>query len=68
MAIFDHPMLRPLPMRLLPVIFLVGWAVFEAVFLGGILWPILFIGAAAYCYYVLIHTYTPPADKTSKDA
>jgi hypothetical protein len=60
LSIIDHPVFKPLPVRVLPVVLLIAWAVFEFLYLGGIVWPILFLAAAGYAGYHLIYRYTPP--------
>ncbi len=59
----DHPMFRPLWVRLLIVAVTAGWATVEFV-TGSATWGTIALALAAYEVWVLLITFDPDKDKT----
>jgi hypothetical protein len=62
----DHPMFRPLWVRVLIVGLCVGWAVLEFV-TGSAFWGVLFLALGGYSAWGFFVDFPPPQDK-SKDS
>lgn len=54
----DHPMLRPIWVRLAIVIICLGWAAIEFSAQNGF-WGVLFGASGAYCLWALLLNYPP---------
>ncbi|MFD2173726.1 hypothetical protein [Rhodobacter lacus] len=63
MASFDHPMFKPLWVRIALVAFCFLWAGFEVFTTKSFLWAAIFAAAGGYAGYHLLYKYTPPAGK-----
>jgi len=63
MASFDHPMFKPLVVRLLVVGACLAWAVVEVVVMTSFLWAAIFAAAGIYAGYHLLYAYVPPGSK-----
>ncbi|PTV97515.1 hypothetical protein C8J27_101631 [Rhodobacter aestuarii] len=63
MSSFDHPMFKPLVVRIAVVGFCFAWAAFEVVSTKSYMWAAIFAAAGAYAGWHLLIKYTPPAPK-----
>ncbi|KXG85806.1 hypothetical protein [Agrobacterium bohemicum] len=63
----NHPIYRPLWVRLLIVGFCAGWAIIEFVN-HEIFWATVVGGVAVYSAYVLLITFKPPQEKVEETA
>lgn len=65
MSSFDHPMFRPLLVRIAVVAFCFAWAGVEIFAMKSFLWAAIFVAAGAYAGYHLFYKYTPPGAKAA---
>jgi hypothetical protein len=62
LGVHDHPMYRPLWVRLALVAVTIGWVAFELTYGGSGLWTILSIATCAYAVWTFLITYKPGTD------
>ncbi|MCB9993543.1 MAG: DUF3329 domain-containing protein [Hyphomicrobiaceae bacterium] len=58
----NHPFFKPLLVRILVTVLVLGWGLFELT-MGSVFWAILFLAMGAYCVYGFFFNFNPRDDQ-----